>query len=379
LDKALNLQTGGFETHLNTYLENQDDRRLQPKFIVSSKAMNNRIDKMFDLVREIVNHSHFADKDRLKAVLVRHQSRLDADVKRNGYGYARTRLLSYYSNTGMFNEKTGGMDYYWFISGLVNNFDIQFDTIFANLTRTAELLFSRDNLIVQTTCGKSDQTAVTKSLQNFIKALPKAKPVYKSWVFELSKKNEAIMTASKVQYVLQGYDYKKLGYNWNGTMRVLNQILSTDYLQNQIRVIGGAYGGFSFFSPNGQVYFASYRDPNLKETLDNYSAAPQYVRQFEADDKTMTRYIIGTIADLDQPLTPSQKGNLAVRYYLEKRNPHELQQERDAVLATTPQEIKELEKMVADIMAQKTYCVYGNEEKIKMYQGLFEKLLPLNE
>jgi Zn-dependent M16 (insulinase) family peptidase len=216
-------------------------------------------------------------------------------------------------------------------------------------------------------------------MKNFIALLPEAKTEYQTWSFHLSKKNEALISASKVQYVLQGYDFKKLGYNWNGTMRVLNQILSTDWLQNQVRVIGGAYGGFSSFSPNGQVYFASYRDPNLKETLDNYSATPQYLHNFEADQPTMTRYIIGTISDLDQPLTPSQQGNVACRYYLEKRSPDQLQQERSAVLSVTTADIKNFEKMVAEIMAQHTYCVYGNEEKIKMNENLFGEVLPLSQ
>ena len=377
LDKALNLHTGGFNTFLSTYLENQDDQQLQPRFVISSKAMNTKTDKMFDLVAEIVNHSRYADKDRLKAVLTRHQSRLDANVKRNGYSYTRTRLLSYYTNSGMFNEMTGGIEYYWFITNLANNFDTQAETIIANLTKTAQLLFTRDNLIAQCTCGKPDQSTFTGSMEKFVQILPQLKPVYQQWNFALDKKNEGFLTASKVQYVLQGYDYKKLGYKWNGTMRVLNQVLSTDWLQNQIRVIGGAYGGFSFFAPNGQVIFASYRDPNLKETLDNYKATSVYLQKFEADDKTMTRYIIGTISDLDQPLTPSQKGNMAVRYYFEKTSPDQLQEDRSAVLKVKPADIKDMQKLVADILSQNAFCVYGNEEKIQSQKDLFVKVVPL--
>ena len=114
---------------------------------------------------------------------------------------------------------------------------------------------------------------------------PAGKTQLNNWSFTFNKKNEGILTASKVQYVIEGYDYKRLGYEWNGKIRVLNQILSTDWLQKQIRVIGGAYGGFSSFSASGMVSFTSYRDPNLKETLDNYNATTQYLGKFEADQK----------------------------------------------------------------------------------------------
>ncbi|NJO91304.1 MAG: hypothetical protein HC831_21825 [Chloroflexia bacterium] len=65
----------------------------------------------------------------------------------------------------------------------------------------------------------------------------------------------------------------------------MNNILSNDYLHNKIRVIGGAYGGFSGVQIDGTVYFGSYRDPNLKETLENYNAAPEFLSTFEADEE----------------------------------------------------------------------------------------------
>ena len=186
-----------------------------------------------------------------------------------------------------------------------------------------------------------------------------------------------MLAASKVQYVIKGYDYKKLGYKWNGKMRVLSQILSSDYLQNQIRVIGGAYGGFCSFGSTGQVYFASYRDPNLKETLKNFDAAPEYLSNFKADDKEMLRYIIGTIARIDRPLTPSQKGNAAVQNYFQKTTKEDQQKERKAVLASTVDDIKNMKKMVEDILAQNAFCVYGNEEKIQSEKTLFKELVKL--
>ncbi len=378
LDKALNMHTGGFSTYLGTYLEDRDDVNLLPNFVVFSKAMNTKIDKQFELLGEIVNHTLYNDTDRLKAVLTRHQSRLDASVKRNGMGYALKRMRSYFSNQGMFNELTGGAEYYWFITDLLNNYDNQAETISNKLMETAALLFNKNNLIVSVISEKSDLRVFSKNLKRFAKNQPKGKVTCKTWDFEFDKKNEGLLSASKVQYVLKGYDFKKLGYNWDGKMRVLNQILSRDWLTNQIRIIGGAYGGFCSFSSTGFVYFGSYRDPNLAETLDNYSATPEYLRTFEADEKTMTRYIIGTVSRMDDPLTPSQKGNLAVRRYFEKISKDDIQKERNAVLSTTIKDIKNFEKLVSDILAQDAFCVYGNEDKIQLNKDLFGKLIKLS-
>ena len=87
---------------------------------------------------------------------------------------------------------------------------------------------------------------------------------------------------------------------------------------------------------------------------------------------------MGTIAGIDQPLTPSQKGNLAVKRYFEKTNLEQVQKDRDEILSTTPEDIKAMQKMVADILSQKSICVYGNEEKIKAEEKLFKNIKKLD-
>ena len=379
LDNELNIHTGGFNTNLNSYLENRKDENMMPKFVVFSKAMNTKVDKLFELAGEIINHTIYSDKDRLKTVLTRHQSRLDASIKRNGMGYARTRLTSYYSNDGMFDELTGGVEYYWFVTDLVNNFDKNADDVIANLKKAESQLFKKDNLIVAVTCDKNDLSNFNKELGQFLNLLSKEKAEKKSWDFVFENKNEGFLTASKVQYVLKGYDYKKLGHDWNGKFRVMNQVLSREWLNNQIRVIGGAYGGFCNFSSSGQVYFGSYRDPNLKLTIENFDGSPEFLSKFEPDEDAMTRFIIGTIARMDRPLRPSAEGNVAVSRYLEKVTKEEVQKERDDVLATSPQDIREMNKFVEDILKQNAICVYGNEEKVKSDKDQFKKILKLSK
>lgn len=375
LNRNLNIHTGEFFTAIRTYLENNDDNKMIPKFIVSSKIMNSKTDKLFELSQEVILKSKFTDKERLKEVLTRIQSQTDASFKKNGYSVANRRLLSYYSNEGMFNELTKGLEYYWFLNNLVKNFDSNSAQIASNLEKVSKLLFVKENLMSSVTCSKNDLDTYTKGLSSFSKVLYTEKPIYNTWKFNFEKKNEGILSASKVQFVLEGYDYKKLGYSWNGNMRVLSQILSSDYLHNQVRVIGGAYGGRCSFSLNGMVMFGSYRDPNLKSTIEVYNGIPDYLSKFETDEQSMTRYIIGTVSDLDAPLTIQQKGNTSFSYYLTKRTAADVQKDRDAILSSKPQDIRAYSKMIKDIIDQKAICVVGNTDKINAEKECFSKLI----
>ncbi|RPI02614.1 MAG: peptidase, partial [Calditrichaeota bacterium] len=224
LDNALNLHLGGFSTFLSTFLKDRLDSNLVPKFVVSAKAMNTKTEKLMQLVGEIVNTTRYDDIERLKTVIFRHQSRLDDRVKSNGIGYARTRWASYYSNEGRFNEITSGLDYYRFVTDLTHSFDAQAETIIAKLKQTAELLFSRNNLLTAVSCQQNDLAVVSTHLAALAQAMPQAAPRMNQWTFTFDKKNEGLLAASKVQYVVKGYDFKKLGYAWNGKMRVLGQV-----------------------------------------------------------------------------------------------------------------------------------------------------------
>ena len=97
----------------------------------------------------------------------------------------------------------------------------------------------------------------------------------------------------------KGANFLKLGYKYTGAMRVLETMLRYDYFWTKIRVQGGAYGCSSIFKRAGDAYFASYRDPHLGRTLDVYAGIPEYLKNFTADEKEMTRFIIGTISGLD--------------------------------------------------------------------------------
>ena len=60
------------------------------------------------------------------------------------------------------------------------------------------------------------------------------------------------------------------GASYTGALQILKVILSYDYLWQNIRVKGGAYGCMSNFNRIGEGYFVSYRDPNLKRTVEVY-------------------------------------------------------------------------------------------------------------
>lgn len=377
LDKSININTGGFNVSLASYIPGRDDAKISPYVKMQMKTTPEKLDTALDLMKKILAGSDFENTNRLLELLKRHQAQVESNVTQNGYGVAASRLESYYSCRGMFAEKTRGMDYYWFVTDLLREFNTDPAQVIRNLSEVYNALFAKSNLIAGATCTEKDFKDYSEKF-SVLSAVLSDKPASRlEWKLVPKPMNEGILTASKVQYVLQGFNYGELGLKWDGKWNMLSQVISTDWLQTQVRVIGGAYGGFSSINKNGTMYFASYRDPNLTETLDNFKRTVDYLSKFEADSSMMTRYIIGTIANFDYPMTPAEKGEQAFRWYFEGATKAGIQAERDAILSTTAGDIKGMSSMVEKVLDQKTYCVYGNDAKLNANKALFKDLVKL--
>ena len=129
------------------------------------------------------------------------------------------------------------------------------------------------------------------------------------YVPKLSRRQEGFSTPAEIQYVALGGSFAKVPYNF-GALRVARHLLNYDYLWNEVRVKGGAYGVACQFNREGEGYFTSYRDPNLSATINVYKKAADFLAGYDAQEREVTKTIIGTISGMDTPLTPNMKGKI---------------------------------------------------------------------
>ena len=131
------------------------------------------------------------------------------------------------------------------------------------------------------------------------------------------------------------------------------------------------------FKRNGQSYFVSYRDPHLKRTIDVFSGLPDYIEAFRADEREMTKYIIGAISSRDVPRTPQMQGNISRAAYFDGVTEEMLQKERDEILNASEEDIRSLAPMIRAILSDGQICVIGSETVLKKDGDLLDEIKPL--
>ena len=72
------------------------------------------------------------------------------------------------------------------------------------------------------------------------------------FVHPVENKNEGLKTSSQVNYVARCGNFRSRGFAYTGALKILQVILSYDYLWLNLRVKGGAYGCMSGFGRSGE-------------------------------------------------------------------------------------------------------------------------------
>ncbi len=371
LASEIHLNSGGLDIGVSAFGNLKDIGDFTGALIVSVRVLYDKIGFGFDIMEEIINHTNFSDTKRLKEILMETKSRGKMKLEQAGHSTAVSRATSYFSKTAKYNEMTGGTEYFHFIEDLAKNFEEKKDEIVARLNAVCQRLFTASNLLINFTADEVGFSYLQNKMGNLTSKLQKGDGLKKPFLFEVDKKNEGLMTSSKVNYVSRCGNFISEGYAYTGALKILQVILSYDYLWLNIRVKGGAYGCMSGFGRSGEGYFASYRDPNIKETNEIYNGVVQYLENFNPDERDMTKYVIGAISNLDTPMTPSLKGARGLSAYLSHVTHEMMQEERDQILNATAQDIRELSEIVDAILKTDSICVVGNEDKIQENKELF--------
>lgn len=377
LFNEINRQTGGIRAAIESFENRKEEGKATRWFELRSKAMYDKIPFIYEMIQEIVFTTDFTDEKRLKEILAEEKSRLQGSLASAGHSTAAVRATAYFSAGSAFSDAISGIGYYKFIEDVQEHFEEKKDHLIMSLKGLMKLIFRRDTLMVSYTSDQEGFAQIPALTEEFKSTLPAEEMPKAETIRPLGLKNEGFTTASKVQYVCRAGNFKKAGYAYHGALKILKVIMSYDYLWINVRVKGGAYGCMSAFGYGGNGFFVSYRDPNLSQTLKVYEGVPEYVRNFDADEREMTKYVIGAISDMDTPLNPSAKGDRSLTAYMSGYTEEDYQKERDQVLGASVDDIRALAPLMEAILKEGAVCAIGGEEKLEAEKELFKELKPL--
>ncbi len=336
------------------------------RLVLRGKATPAQADDLLAIIRDVLLTVKLDNRERFKQILMQEKARLESGIVPSGHSFAITRLGAMLNEASWATEQISGADYLFFVRGLAEKIETDWASVLAELEGVYKTLVNRNGLIANVTLDAANYAEFAPKLSAFLSALPNKEVTLQRWSPRKNAKNEALTIPAQVNYVAKGANLFEAGYEPHGSVAAITNYTGLTYLWERIRVQGGAYGGFNRFNElSGTFVFASYRDPNLTGTLDNYDGMPGFLSDLEVSDSEVERSIIGAIGEIDAYQLPDAKGYTSLVEYLTGQTNAKQQQMRDELLGTTAQDFKRFGEILKRMEPLSRVVVVGSNADVE--------------
>ena len=358
----------GFLSFTTEVMTQPDVDGVRPYLLVSAGALSEKIDALASLPREVWSSTLLldADADRVRDVLTQIRIGLEQGFINNGHSAALGRAMSYSSPSAVVREQLSGVDFYLFLRNLLEHFDERLDDLRAKLAALADRIFVADGCMASFTGSDEDFNAYWDAAGDLrLGAGDGADAGRDALVVPAPRdRHEAFVIPSDICFAARACDPRRLGIDVTGAWAVAANALSYDYLWNEIRVKGGAYGCGFRAAGERQTAFYTYRDPAVDPSIERVERAGAWLGSFEPDEAAFEGFIVSCVSGMDAPVKPYALTKRRNTTYLAGLDPHAREERRAQMLAATPGELRSLGADVTRIAAASPTCVFGGRDVI---------------
>ncbi len=364
LSQRIGRKTGGLYATSFTSARNDSADSVAYLFL-RGKATLTQAPDMLDILRDVLLTVKLDNPERFRQMVLQAKASKESGLVPSGHSVANTRLRSHFNEAGWISEEMGGVSNLFTLRKLAEEIEQDWPSVLEKLETIRRLLVNRHGAIANVTLDGENWAAFAPQLWQFLHDLPAAPLDFATWQKPGTAVHEGLTLPAQVNYVAKGANLYELGYELDGSISVIANIMRLTYLWEKLRVQGGAYGAMTSFDKRSGVFtFLSYRDPNLMGTLQNYDGTADFLRKLDLSDDELTKGIIGAISSLDAYQLPDAKGYTSMIWHLLGESDASRQQYREQVLRTTQADFKAFAEVLAQVKEQGQVVVLGSPDAL---------------
>jgi Zn-dependent M16 (insulinase) family peptidase len=306
--ERIEAETGGIQGGCEI-LENPDNAAMfSSSLVIKGKALNHKIDKLFEILSDLCTAPDFTNLERLHTVLNQLRTSLENSISGSGHSYAARAAAAQLSASAYRRELWSGFSQIALIKALAAKTPDQLSATSERLQKMAARLFTRTNLTCALTSDSSDRQTEISHLNRFLNNLPEGvtDPERPAEPFNRTDQPLGFSYSVPVSYVTRVFPAVSFTHPDAAPLSVLAKLLRAGFLHREIREKGGAYGGMAGYNPEAGLFsLLSYRDPQLERTLAVYDQAIEWAVAGTYTDQEVEEAVLAVFGDLDRPLSPS--------------------------------------------------------------------------
>lgn len=334
------------------------------KFVVSLSALNRYVDDALSLVQEILTSTKFDNTSQIVDIIKQSRQNKYQSIVMSGSVLAAKRSATAFSYDAVVDELTNGYSFYQWLKEQENE-----PTVIGELEELAGRIFGSNNVLIGV--GADDANAFDGSIKAFSASLGTSDVLHELQIKPWKKSNDAVLIPGDISFSGMSVDFDGL---YDGTTFLMTHIVSLDYLWNEVRVKGGAYGTGLKPVANGSLFAYSYRDPNAKASVETYQKIGDYVRDFANSDRSLVGFIIGAMSSASPLLTPRLITSGADGNYIRGISEESRLTLRRQIVNTQKSDFLALADKLQNVFCSASFCIIGSKKQVDLFKNLDNKL-----
>ncbi|QEN05564.1 hypothetical protein EW093_12850 [Thiospirochaeta perfilievii] len=319
VSKLVSLNFGGLGSSIETSntLKDRKPNFYIENFYIRAKVLESSLNEATNIIINFLTKVDFHDYKRLKSIIIELRNDLKASLVPNGSSYAALRSARKFSLSSCREESWYGVSQAQFLEQLVNDIDKEgkLEEVATILDGIKGELITKQGLFFHSSGDESNNRKIEDSLKKVIDSLPEGDSfLHPIEHYDINDNIEGLVGNSQVSYTGLTVKGAFIGSRDYPAQSILCYILKTGYLWENVRMKGGAYG--VFVSPSGldgSITFGSYRDPNIKSTIDHFKRSLEWVAAGNITQEEIDLALISVVGKELKPLTPNEKSIIGVR------------------------------------------------------------------
>ena len=367
LQKLVHTWIGSLSFTPVCYAPDCDPSATIPMIAVRCSVLSANKEKAVQLIQKILRDTQF-DAKLILPLLRQSVQDFEQTLTSSGHAFAAGRVNARLSADGVFSEYTAGFTSGRWLESLEADYDNQIGAVINDLQLFRDNFFIGSRLSVS--CTEDDDT---EWIHQLIDSLPmgdahRAKVHYPL----LEKQNEGIVIPGDVSYAAKGV----LLPAYDAHIHVMTHLLTYDWLWNEVRVKGGAYGTGINGNSLGGVTAYSYRDPDPANALHAFANIGSYLHAKAEENMDITSYVIGAIAAVSPLLSPRSRIIVSDARWFGRISYQTRCENRQKMLGSTIQELDALGAELSEAMQNGPVCIIGPAAKLQEMQDEHLTILP---
>lgn len=348
---------GALEFAVDTLAPNNAVDQVGVYFIVNFTCLTQNLEKAKSIIEEVLFETDFTSDEYVEQVLLQDLNDFRDDIIQSGSRMGMKSVCAGLTKASAVKEATDGVTCYKILKDIVDNFEEKKHIISDMGQLLRQEIMVRNEMVCSITTRENGRELAKPFVDMF--------PVRETPTGEIEHEGKHgaknfVRIPAAVSYAAAGNNMTTVGASYNGAWKVAAKIISLEYLWQEVRVKGGAYGCNCTVGPSGNVIFTSYRDPNGVATFDVFKGAGAFLRDF-AEHNDLDSYIISTIADTEPLMSPRHIAETADFEYLRGVGYEYSCMRREEMLGTTKEQLIEIADALDAMWEGNNYCLVSSD------------------